>query len=162
MKVRSAVRRMCRDCYVVKKKRVVYIRCKSVKKHKQRQGFHTHAGVSAWEGGREEPGSHVPGFGACARCEHPQGAAAAASWRAPLPTSSPGVLASLPWLPTWASVPAAAPVVAQSEKTSPALTSPWRTELGTMSSVSAFSPLRALGGWLVSSILSRAGKARPE
>ncbi|CAN0198030.1 unnamed protein product, partial [Ectocarpus sp. 12 AP-2014] len=28
--VRSAVRRICRDCYVVKKKGVVYIRCDKV------------------------------------------------------------------------------------------------------------------------------------
>ncbi|CBN77823.1 expressed unknown protein [Ectocarpus siliculosus] len=30
MRVRSAVRRICRDCYVVKKKGVVYIRCDKV------------------------------------------------------------------------------------------------------------------------------------
>eukprot|EP00903_Cladosiphon_okamuranus_P012404 g11626.t1 len=149
MRVRSAVRRMCRDCYVVKKKRVVYIRCKSVKKHKQRQGFHTQAGgVSAFEGDGEGPGSHLHGFGAC---EHPQMPEVAAPWRAaPLTTGSAETLAGLPWLPAWASVPAAASAVPETTEAAPsALTSQRRTELGT-AAVSAFSPLRTLGGWLMS------------
>jgi large subunit ribosomal protein L36 len=37
MKVRSSVRRICENCKVVRRKRVVYIIC-SNPKHKQRQG----------------------------------------------------------------------------------------------------------------------------
>ncbi|CAM9695309.1 unnamed protein product, partial [Discosporangium mesarthrocarpum] len=37
MQVRSAVRRMCASCYVVKKKGRVYVYCKRSVKHKQRQ-----------------------------------------------------------------------------------------------------------------------------
>mmetsp|Transcript_21325 Transcript_21325/g.37755 ORF Transcript_21325/g.37755 Transcript_21325/m.37755 type:complete len:114 (+) Transcript_21325:110-451(+) len=43
MKVRSAVRRMCRDCQVVKRRGRVHVVCKSNPKHKQRQGLHTMA-----------------------------------------------------------------------------------------------------------------------
>eukprot|EP00961_Rhodomonas_salina_P037863 508691-Rhodomonas_salina.1 len=44
MKVRSAVKKMCEHCKVVKRKnRRVYIVCSANKKHKQRQGFHTSA-----------------------------------------------------------------------------------------------------------------------
>ena len=38
MKVRSSIRRMCKDCKVVKRKGVLYIICKKDPKHKQRQG----------------------------------------------------------------------------------------------------------------------------
>lgn len=37
MKVRSSVRRMCEQCRVVKRKRVIRIICKNPR-HKQRQG----------------------------------------------------------------------------------------------------------------------------
>lgn len=38
MKVRSSVKKMCKDCQVVKRKGIVYVICKSNAKHKQRQG----------------------------------------------------------------------------------------------------------------------------
>ena len=41
MKVRSAVRRLCRECRVVKRRGIVYVRCKANARHKQRQGFAT-------------------------------------------------------------------------------------------------------------------------
>jgi len=37
MKVRASVRRMCKDCRVIRRNRVVRVVCKN-KKHKQRQG----------------------------------------------------------------------------------------------------------------------------
>lgn len=37
-KVRSAVKKFCADCYIVRRKGRVYVYCKSNKKHKQRQG----------------------------------------------------------------------------------------------------------------------------
>lgn len=72
---------------------------KSIKKHKQRQGFHTEAGVSAWDG--EWQGSHTHGFGACSCCEDRTRLATASPWTAgPLRNASgdpSGVLVSLPW-----------------------------------------------------------------
>lgn len=65
---------------------VVVSPSKTVKKHKQRQGFHTEAAVSAWEGG------HAHDLGAC-KCD---GGVAALS--APDRHHSPiGALHNLPW-----------------------------------------------------------------
>mmetsp|Transcript_3792 Transcript_3792/g.5889 ORF Transcript_3792/g.5889 Transcript_3792/m.5889 type:complete len:103 (+) Transcript_3792:34-342(+) len=41
MKVRSSVKKICKDCYLVRRKKRLYCYCKSNVKHKQRQGFHT-------------------------------------------------------------------------------------------------------------------------
>jgi large subunit ribosomal protein L36 len=41
MKVRSAVKKMCEHCRVVRRKRILFVRCSSNPKHKQRQGYHT-------------------------------------------------------------------------------------------------------------------------
>mmetsp|Transcript_19670 Transcript_19670/g.20385 ORF Transcript_19670/g.20385 Transcript_19670/m.20385 type:complete len:97 (-) Transcript_19670:227-517(-) len=41
MKVRSAVRIMCKDCYLVRRKRKLFCYCKSNPRHKQRQGYHS-------------------------------------------------------------------------------------------------------------------------
>ncbi|KAK9446954.1 mitochondrial 54S ribosomal protein bL36m [Limtongia smithiae] len=38
IKVRSSVKKLCPDCYVVRRKGRVVIRCKSEPRHKQRQG----------------------------------------------------------------------------------------------------------------------------
>ncbi|KAK9461395.1 mitochondrial 54S ribosomal protein bL36m [Lipomyces oligophaga] len=38
IKVRTSVKRLCADCYVVRRKGAVVVRCKSNPKHKQRQG----------------------------------------------------------------------------------------------------------------------------
>lgn len=75
---------------------------KSVKKHKQRQGFHTDAGVPAWQQQEEGRGNQrCRGFGAFACSENAPkcDSAAGSSWRPPHPlaTGAPGVLASLPW-----------------------------------------------------------------
>jgi large subunit ribosomal protein L36 len=38
MKVRASVKKMCKDCVLVKRKGVLRVICKASKKHKQRQG----------------------------------------------------------------------------------------------------------------------------
>lgn len=38
VKVRSAVKKRCKDCYSVRRSGVLYIRCKVHPRHKQRQG----------------------------------------------------------------------------------------------------------------------------
>ena len=55
MKVRSSVKRMCKDCYLVRRKRRLYCYCKSNPRHKQRQGFHTTTQHSAPEGVSSSP-----------------------------------------------------------------------------------------------------------
>ncbi|GBG33342.1 50S ribosomal protein L36, chloroplastic [Hondaea fermentalgiana] len=47
MKVRTAVRKLCRDCQIVRRKGRVRVICKSNPRHKQRQGMHTVANESA-------------------------------------------------------------------------------------------------------------------
>jgi large subunit ribosomal protein L36 len=37
MKVRSSVKKICKDCKIVRRKRRIYVICKN-KKHRQRQG----------------------------------------------------------------------------------------------------------------------------
>ena len=41
MKVRSAVRRFCEHCQMMRRKKRLYVYCKKNPKHKQRQGFST-------------------------------------------------------------------------------------------------------------------------
>ncbi|CAL5219583.1 g1443 [Coccomyxa viridis] len=41
MRVRSAVKRLCDACRIVKRRGRVFVICKSNPKHKQRQGYHT-------------------------------------------------------------------------------------------------------------------------
>jgi ribosomal protein L36 len=41
MKVKSAIRAICKHCYVIKRGKTRYVYCKKNPKHKQRQGFHT-------------------------------------------------------------------------------------------------------------------------
>ena len=43
MKVRAAVKTMCKNCKTVRRRGVLYVVCKTNPKHKQRQGFHTDA-----------------------------------------------------------------------------------------------------------------------
>jgi ribosomal protein L36 len=43
MKVRSALRLLCKDCYRVRRGNTHFVYCKTFGKHKQRQGFHTSA-----------------------------------------------------------------------------------------------------------------------
>ncbi|MBT3827989.1 50S ribosomal protein L36 [bacterium] len=38
MKVRTSVKKMCRDCRVIKRGKIVRIICKKNQRHKQRQG----------------------------------------------------------------------------------------------------------------------------
>jgi large subunit ribosomal protein L36 len=38
MKVRSSVKKMCKDCRVVRRKGIVRVLCKAFPTHKQRQG----------------------------------------------------------------------------------------------------------------------------
>lgn len=41
MKVRNAIKKMCADCYIVRRGNIRYVCCKKHPKHKQRQGFCT-------------------------------------------------------------------------------------------------------------------------
>lgn len=56
MKVRSSVKRLCKDCKVVKRGKKVMIICKANPKHKQRQGMHTMASALVTAG----PAPSVP------------------------------------------------------------------------------------------------------
>ncbi|MDP3991632.1 MAG: 50S ribosomal protein L36 [Candidatus Colwellbacteria bacterium] len=38
MKVRASVKKICKDCQTVRRRRRLYVICKSDPKHKQRQG----------------------------------------------------------------------------------------------------------------------------
>lgn len=38
MKVQASVKKICRNCKIVRRRRVVYVICKTDAKHKQRQG----------------------------------------------------------------------------------------------------------------------------
>ncbi|MCH7551825.1 50S ribosomal protein L36 [Patescibacteria group bacterium] len=38
MKVHSAIKKICKDCTIVKRKQKLYVICKKNPKHKQRQG----------------------------------------------------------------------------------------------------------------------------
>ncbi|MCY4143387.1 MAG: 50S ribosomal protein L36 [Gammaproteobacteria bacterium] len=38
MKVRASVKKMCRNCKIVRRKRTLYVICKTEPRHKQRQG----------------------------------------------------------------------------------------------------------------------------
>ena len=38
MKVRTSVKQMCKECKIIKRKRVVRVICEKSPKHKQRQG----------------------------------------------------------------------------------------------------------------------------
>ncbi|OGW72323.1 MAG: 50S ribosomal protein L36 [Omnitrophica bacterium GWA2_52_12] len=38
MKVRSSVKRICENCKIIRRKRIIYVICKTNPKHKQRQG----------------------------------------------------------------------------------------------------------------------------
>ncbi|QJC31455.1 50S ribosomal protein L36 [Enterobacteriaceae endosymbiont of Macroplea mutica] len=38
MKVRTSVKKLCRNCKIIRRNRVVYVICNADPKHKQRQG----------------------------------------------------------------------------------------------------------------------------
>eukprot|EP00806_Schmidingerella_arcuata_P005619 Macronucleus_6113.p1 GENE.Macronucleus_6113~~Macronucleus_6113.p1 ORF type:complete len:117 (+),score=20.16 Macronucleus_6113:1-351(+) len=50
MKVVSALQKLCKDCYVVRRGKKLYLRCKSHPRHKRRQGFSTLNYLAAEEG----------------------------------------------------------------------------------------------------------------
>ena len=41
MKVVSSLKKLCKDCYIVRRGKKLYLRCKSQPRHKRRQGFST-------------------------------------------------------------------------------------------------------------------------
>ena len=41
MKIKSAVKLMCQNCYMVRRKGRLFVRCTKSPRHKQRQGFAT-------------------------------------------------------------------------------------------------------------------------
>uniref|UniRef100_A0A7S2XVE1 Ribosomal protein n=1 Tax=Fibrocapsa japonica TaxID=94617 RepID=A0A7S2XVE1_9STRA len=103
MKVKSAVRKMCEGCYMVRRKGRLYVYCKKNKRHKQRQGFHTLCAGST-PGLLPSPPApagllHIPALF--------PGFLAAAAVPRPLPALNALPLA-LPWAPTWG-VPLLAP-----------------------------------------------------
>ena len=50
MRVKSAIRAICKHCYVVRRGKTRYVYCKKNPRHKQRQGFHTHVcSENCWE-----------------------------------------------------------------------------------------------------------------
>ncbi|QJC38174.1 50S ribosomal protein L36 [Enterobacteriaceae endosymbiont of Donacia marginata] len=38
MKVRASIKKICRNCKIIRRNRVIYVVCKTDPKHKQRQG----------------------------------------------------------------------------------------------------------------------------
>ena len=54
MKIRSSVKRLCRNCKVVRRRGCIYITCSTSPRHKQRQGFHTLASQSAFINSSEQ------------------------------------------------------------------------------------------------------------
>ena len=46
MKIKSAVKRLCEHCYMVRRGKTLYVRCTKNPRHKQRQGFATLAARS--------------------------------------------------------------------------------------------------------------------
>lgn len=38
MRIKSSVKKICKDCKIIKRKNKVYVICKKTPKHKQRQG----------------------------------------------------------------------------------------------------------------------------
>ena len=47
MKTKSSIKRMCRECRIVRRRGRLFVVCTASKKHKQRQGFHTLATSSS-------------------------------------------------------------------------------------------------------------------
>lgn len=41
MKVVSALQKLCKDCYIVRRGKKLYMRCTAQPRHKRRQGFAT-------------------------------------------------------------------------------------------------------------------------
>jgi ribosomal protein L36 len=41
MKVKSSIRRMCGFCQIIRRGKILFVRCQRNNRHKQRQGFHT-------------------------------------------------------------------------------------------------------------------------
>ena len=50
MKIKSAVKLMCQNCYMVRRKGRLFVRCTKSPRHKQRQGFATLAAADAAPG----------------------------------------------------------------------------------------------------------------
>ncbi|QJC34922.1 50S ribosomal protein L36 [Enterobacteriaceae endosymbiont of Donacia piscatrix] len=38
MKVRTSIKKICRNCKIIRRKKMIYVYCKTDPKHKQRQG----------------------------------------------------------------------------------------------------------------------------
>ena len=41
MKVKSAIKRICGFCQIIRRGKILYVRCQKNNRHKQRQGFHS-------------------------------------------------------------------------------------------------------------------------
>lgn len=41
MKVKSSIKKMCGFCQIIRRGKILYVRCQKNNRHKQRQGYHT-------------------------------------------------------------------------------------------------------------------------
>ena len=63
--VRSAIKKLCEHCRIVKRKGRLYVVCSKVPKHKQRQGFFTQTAASATAEGEAPATNTGTGGGFC-------------------------------------------------------------------------------------------------
>ena len=63
--VRSAIKKLCEHCRIVKRKGRLYVVCSKVPKHKQRQGFFTQTAASATADGEALATNTGAGGGFC-------------------------------------------------------------------------------------------------
>ena len=49
MKVVSALRRRCKDCKIIRRKKKIYVKCDTYPRHKQRQGFCTYIPMNVFK-----------------------------------------------------------------------------------------------------------------
>lgn len=61
MKVRAAVKKVCKSCRTVRRRGVLYVTCKANPKHKQRQGLHSSAAQSLFAADAALSSTGAPG-----------------------------------------------------------------------------------------------------
>ena len=151
MKVRSAVRRLCVECYLVRRKRRLYVQCRKNPKHRQRQGFST-----ATAHARPHEDAALLHHSPCARHAHlPQPQPLRSPLLFPFPTpqsypalttvtlpspSSPAQPLALPWCRSlWSSLSRSSPSSSSSSPSSSS-SSPSSSPSWLSSALSRFAP----------------------